>query len=189
MRARRLAMGCKIVEWNVETRQSRNLGDTSQTHFLGAGRYDNKHGVGIWWTRSGGKELQKIHTHCWRCSQRRIGSRIRCWAYTCWPAHTQWRKQTGDWMKHWLMMLQDYTALNTMYRKTPQKQTTFISPKGNEKQIDYILTKRRYLRQKKDAEANDMIHMGSGHRCVMATFTITTLGKNGHYKTIKENTK
>ena len=29
----------------------------------------------------------------------------------------------GDWMKHW-MMLQGYTALNTMYRKTPAKQTT-----------------------------------------------------------------
>ena len=47
----------------------------------------------------------------------------------------------GDWLKIWLM-LQDYTALNTMFRKTLQKQTTFISPKGNEKQIDYILTKK-----------------------------------------------
>ena len=82
-------------------------------------------------------------------------------------------------MKYWLM-LQDYTALNTMYRKTPQKQTTFISPNGNEKQIDYILTKRRYLIYNKDAEANDMIHMGSGHRCVMATFTVTTPGKDDH---------
>ena len=27
-----------------------------------------------------------------------------------------------------------------------------------------------------------MIHMGSDHRCVMATFTITTLGKHIHYK-------
>ena len=71
----------------------------------------------------------------------------------------------GDWMKHWLM-LQGYTALNTIYRKTHQKQTTFVSPKGNEKQIDCILTKRRYLRYNKDAEANDMIHMGSDHRCV-----------------------
>ena len=84
-------------------------------------------------------------------------------------------------MKHWLM-LQDYESLNTMYRKTPQKQMTFISPIGNEKQIDYILTKRRYLRYNKDAEANDMIHMGSDHRCVMATFTITMPGKNNHYK-------
>ena len=40
------------------------------------------------------------------------------------------------------------------------------------KQIDYILTKRRYLRNVKDAEANDMIHMGSDHRCVMATLLI-----------------
>ena len=29
----------------------------------------------------------------------------------------------------------------------------------------------------KDADANDMIHMGSDHRCVMATLTISTLGK------------
>ena len=71
-------------------------------------------------------------------------------------------------------MLNDYSALNTMFRKTPQKQTSFVSPKGKEKQIDYILTKRRYLRNVKDAEANDMIHMGSGHRFVMATFLINT---------------
>ena len=90
----------------------------------------------------------------------------------------------GDWLKHWLM-IQGYTALNTMYRKTPQKQTTFRSPKGNEKQIGFILTKRRYLRDNKDAEANDMIHMGSDHRCVMATFTITTPEKSSHYKTTK----
>ena len=68
----------------------------------------------------------------------------------------------GDWLKSWLM-LQDYTALNTIFRKTPQKQTSFVSPKRKEKQIDYILTKRRYLRHVEDAEANDMIHMGSDH--------------------------
>ena len=77
----------------------------------------------------------------------------------------------GDWLKSWLM-LNEYSALNTMFRKTPQKQTSFVSPKGKEKQIDYILTKRRYLRNVKDADANDMIHMGSDHRCVMATFLI-----------------
>ena len=94
----------------------------------------------------------------------------------------------GDWMKHWLI-LQGYTALNTMYRKTPQKQTTFISPKGKEKQIDHILIKRRHLKYSKDAEANDMIHMGSDHRCVMATFTISMPGKNIHYKnTRRKNT-
>ena len=87
----------------------------------------------------------------------------------------------GDWMKHWLM-LQVFTALNMMFRKTPQKQTSFVSPKGKEKQIDYILTKRRYLRNIKDAEANDMIRMGSDHRCVMATFLINMLGKDIHAK-------
>ena len=91
----------------------------------------------------------------------------------------------GDWLKSWLM-LHDYFALNTMFRKTPQKQTSFVSPKGKEKQIDYILTKRRYLRHVKDAEANDMIHMGSDHRCVMATFLITVLGKDIHTKNKKK---
>ena len=87
----------------------------------------------------------------------------------------------GDWMKHWLM-LQGYTALNTMYRKTLDKQTTYRSPKGNEKQIDYILTKRRYFKYNNDAEANDMIHMRSDHRCVMATFTIITPEKSSHWQ-------
>ena len=92
----------------------------------------------------------------------------------------------GDWLKSWLM-LNDYSALNTMFRKTPHKQTSFVSPKGKEKQIDYIRTKRRHLRNMKDAEANDMIHMGSDHRCIMATFLINTPGKNTHAR--RENNK
>ena len=64
-----------------------------------------------------------------------------------------------------------------MLGKTPQTQTSFVSPKGKEKQIDYILTKRRYLRNVKDVEANDMIHMGSDDRCVMGTFWSTCLGR------------
>ena len=93
----------------------------------------------------------------------------------------------GDWLKSWLM-LQDYTALKTMFRKTPQKQTTFISPKGNEKQIEYILTKRRHLKRNKDAEANDTIHMRSENRYVLEIFTISMPGKNSNHKIRKENT-
>ena len=86
-------------------------------------------------------------------------------------------------------MLHDYSALNTMFRKTPQKRTSFVSPRGKEKQIDHILTKRRYLRNVKDAEANDMIHMGSDHSCVMATFLINMLGKDTHTKKKKKKEK
>ena len=92
----------------------------------------------------------------------------------------------GDCLKSWLM-LNDFSALNTMFRNTPQKQTFFVSPRGKERQIDCILTKRTYLRNVKDAEANDMIHMGSGHRCVMATFLINTPEKNTHVR--RENKK
>ena len=95
-------------------------------------------------------------------------------------------------MKHWLM-LQGFIALNTMYRKNPGKETTCRSRKGNEKQIDYIITKRRHLKYNNDAEANDMIHMGSDHRCVMATFMISTPKRDGHVKfketsSIQQNT-
>ena len=74
-----------------------------------------------------------------------------------------------------------------MFRKTPHKQTSFVSSKGKEKQIDYILTKRRSLRNEKDADANDMFHMGSDHRCIFATFLINTPGKNTHAR--RENKK
>ena len=86
--------------------------------------------------------------------------------------------ERGDWMKRWLM-IQNFTALNTMYRKTLGKKTTCRSLRGTEKQIDYFLIKRRHLRYSKDAEANDMIHMGSDHRCVMATFVINAQKKKG----------
>ena len=45
----------------------------------------------------------------------------------------------GDWLKHWLMP-HNFTALNTMYKKTPAKQTTYKSPEGTEKRIDYMLS-------------------------------------------------
>ena len=37
-------------------------------------------------------------------------------------------------LKSWLM-LNDYSALNTMFRKTPHKQTSFVSPKGKENKL------------------------------------------------------
>ena len=46
-------------------------------------------------------------------------------------------------------MLQGYTAFNTMYRKKATKQTTYRSPIGSEKLIDYIVTKRRCLKYNK----------------------------------------
>ena len=51
-------------------------------------------------------------------------------------------------------------------------QTTFRSANGKEKQLDYTLTSRRHLKFSKDAEANDMLHMGSDHRSAMAQFVI-----------------
>ena len=42
------------------------------------------------------------------------------------------------------------------------------------------------MRHSKDAEANGMIHIGSDHRSVMATFMITMSGKNIHTKNTRK---
>ena len=46
------------------------------------------------------------------------------------------------------------------------------TPKGAEKQLDYILVNRKYLRCSNYPEGNDVIHMGTDHRSVMAQFVI-----------------
>ena len=42
------------------------------------------------------------------------------------------------------------------------------------------------MRNVTDAEANDMIHLGSDYRCVMATFLINMPGKDIHAKNKKK---
>ena len=70
-----------------------------------------------------------------------------------------------------------------MYKKVPRKQVTYHTPKKVEKQLDYILTDRKHYSWSRDAEANDTIHMGSDHRCVMAKFEIPKdEGKSRHTK-------
>ena len=77
----------------------------------------------------------------------------------------------GEWMTQWLLQ-NKLVALNTMYKKIPQKQVTYCTSKDVGKQLDYILTDRKHYKWSRDAEASDTIHMGSDHRCVMARFEI-----------------
>ena len=85
-------------------------------------------------------------------------------------------------MTQWLLE-NNLVALNTMYKKIQQKQVTYLTPKNGEKQLDYILTDRKHYSWRKDAEANDTIHMGRDHRCVMAMFEIPKeRGKPRHSK-------
>ena len=88
----------------------------------------------------------------------------------------------GDWMKQWLV-IQNFTAFNTMYRKTLEKQATYRTPKGTEKHLYYILIHRKHMYCSRDVEANDMIHMGSDHTNVMAQFVITAPKKEVSKKT------
>ena len=86
----------------------------------------------------------------------------------------------GEWMTQWIFE-NSFVALNTMHRKTPKKQLTYFTPKKVGKQLDYILTDKQHYSWSRDAEANDTIHMGSDHRCVMAKFEIPKdRGKSRH---------
>ena len=76
-------------------------------------------------------------------------------------------------------MLQNLCAVNTMYRKTLEKQATYRTPNGARKQLDYILIDKKHISCSTDAEANDMMHMGSDHRSVMARLVCNAPSKKG----------
>ena len=187
MRARRLPMECNIIEWNVEARQSRNIGDTSQTHIHGCRKIRQQ--TRRWYHVEQEVEAKKnwhwIHQRTCHLHHNRgqppTHQTDECVFHHPGYADHHIEKMYKTIEKHTGNIGLCCTTTQHSTRcteKTPQKHTTFVSPKGSEKQIDYIQTKRRYLRHNKDAEANDMIHMGSGHRCVMATFLINMLGKD-----------
>ena len=50
----------------------------------------------------------------------------------------------SDCMTQWLLE-KSLVALNTMYKKIPQKKVTYHTPKGVEKQLDYILTDKKNI--------------------------------------------
>ena len=78
-----------------------------------------------------------------------------------------------DWMKQWLM-IQIFTAFYTTYRKTPEKQGTYRTPKKVQKNSWTTCWWTRNTYCSRDAEAHDMIHTGSDHRSVVAQFVVTT---------------
>ena len=84
----------------------------------------------------------------------------------------------GEWMTQWLLQSK-MVALNTIYKKRPEKQVTYHTSKEIEKQLDYILSDRKHYKWSRDAEACDIIHMGSDHRCVVARFEIPNEKEKG----------
>ena len=65
-------------------------------------------------------------------------------------------------------MIQNFLAFNTTFKKVSEKQATFRSASGKEKQLDYVFIDKRSRRYRTDAETNDMIHMESDHRSFIA---------------------
>ena len=93
----------------------------------------------------------------------------------------QWEEPTerGIWVTQWLMV-QNYVALNTTFKKMPEKQATFRSASGKDKQLDYLLIDKRNSKLNcADAEANDMICLESDHRSVTVHFRFPCVKKKG----------
>ena len=87
-------------------------------------------------------------------------------------------------MKQWLMV-QRFVALNAIYKYIPDKQVTYRTSIVAEKQLDYVLVDRTNLKHSRNAEANDMIHMGSGHISIMTQVVIPVPKKNDSQKRIQ----
>ena len=91
------------------------------------------------------------HTNCGRRFQCRIGTpgmELNVSVLDRTPLKEE--NKRGDWMKQWLM-IQNFRALDTMYRKTHEKQASCRSPKGIEKQLDYMLVDRQQMYCSRDA--------------------------------------
>ena len=74
-------------------------------------------------------------------------------------------------------MIQNYVELKTTFKKHPKKQYKFRSASGKEQQLDYGEIDRRNRRYCTDTESNDMIHLGSDHRSVIAHFRFPCVKK------------
>ena len=191
----------------MEIKQSRDLGDTIRTHIHGSGKFENKYGVGIlmnkkrrkriYWTDCNNERVDVYFRHSGYADHHveRVYSAMEKTRNPKRRASKYWEEtSTLNWgpVLHWLM-LQNFVALNTMYRKTPEKQVT-RTPKGVENQLDCILVDRKHMCCSRDVGANDMIHMGSDHRSVTAQFVITASKKevsqkNEHRKEENPNSR
>ena len=118
--------------------------------------------------------LEKIWTLNW-CQDTELGVPVLARTHSTAESKEETSGSTG-----WCYKISQHPT-----RKNAWK-TTYRSPKGTEKQIDYILIKRRHLKYNKDAEAKDTNHMGNDYRCVMATFVINTPEKIAHHETNKD---
>ena len=100
--------------------------------------------------------------------------------------HSKREDKRGDWMKQWLM-IQNFTAPNTTYRKkTHEKQASSTTPKGTEKQLDYILVDRKHVYCSRDAVANDLIHIGKRPQKCYGTHRDYSTKKEVSQKTHKQ---
>ena len=95
------------------------------------------------------------------------------------PAHVRVRVRVRTRAGHGPRGVHRSGQKSTSNSKWRGKQTTYRSSTSVEKQLDHILVNRRYHSWSRDVEANDMIHMGSDHRSVMARLVIPA-------KTVKE---
>ena len=178
--------------------------------FMGAGKYNNKHGVGIMLNKKWRQRIidteyinERTITATIVVNRQRIKLMSVYFSHLGYADHQIEKmyktieKHTTKCKRYIFVVGGDFNA-----EQGPGHTTECISVgrytlnEGNKRVLDETLadvtrihsTQRdvqKYLRYNKDAEANDMIHMGSDHRCAMATFTITTLGKSSHSRTIK----
>ena len=168
--------------WRPDTSE---IWETHQKHIvMGAGKYDNKHGVGIEMNK---KWRQKNKTH-------QTVERVLLPLGICGPSR---RKKDRTIEKHTTNSKNCIPIVggdsNAELGPGYGTECTSVGKhtlNGENKRGDWVkhwltlqnFTALNMMYRKTHADANDMIHKGSDHRCVMATFVITTPKKGGPFK-------
>ena len=79
--------------------------------------------------------------------------------------------------------MQKFVALNTLYRKIHEKTSYIQNPERCRQAVESHLGKQeKHLKCSRDAEANDMINLGSDHRSVVTQLVIPEPTKERHPK-------
>ena len=123
------------------------------------------------------KMYKNIETHC---DKKKTHPNLQRSAWA-WGTHKGTIQQKRDLDE---AVVDDTEPCSTQHnvQKTTEKQYTFRSPSGKEKQLD-----RRNRRYCTDAEVNDMIHLGSDHRSATAHFRFPCAKKEEDWKTENRN--
>ena len=92
----------------------------------------------------------------------------------------------GRWLTSWATV-QNLVIANTHFEKPANKLSTFTSPNGRQRQIDYFLVDRRVRGALRDCEATSEVHIDSDHKALKMRLHLESISRKRPTKKKKQN--